>query len=301
MMPTLQLATQASSGKVFIFLADLHTLTSIQDPAVRKEHVYAAAAAWLAMGLDPANVILYRQSKVPSVCELAWYLSCFTPYPMLANAHAFKDKSARLAAVNVGLFTYPVLMAADILLYDGEIVPVGKDQAQHLEITRDIALRFNNEYGPTFCLPTAFIDPAIATVPGIDGQKMSKSYHNTIDIFLPEEALRKNIMHIQTDSKTALEPKDPATCIVFKIYSLVASPAAIAYMRDQYLAGGYGYGAAKEALYEAILEKFATARKNFERYMLNLKDLESILTIGEEQAQQVALQKLATVRQVLGY
>jgi tryptophanyl-tRNA synthetase len=301
MLPTLQLAQQASKGTVFIFLADLHTLTSIKDPAARKGYVYAAAAAWLAIGLDPANVTLYRQSRVPAVCELAWYLSCFTPYPMLANAHSFKDKAARLASVNVGLFTYPVLMAADILLYDGEIVPVGKDQAQHLEITRDIALRFNNEYGPIFCLPTAFIDPAIATVPGIDGQKMSKSYHNTIDIFLPEEALRKTIMRIQTDSKTADEPKDPATCIIFKIYSLVASPADIVPMRDRYLTGGYGYGAAKEALYEAILEKFATARKNFERYILNLEDLETILAAGEAQAQQVAIQKLATVRQALGY
>lgn len=300
MLPILQLSSQPHHD-TFIFLADLHTLTTIKDPALRKGYVYTAAAAWLALGLDAQKVTFYRQSRVPSVCELTWYLSCFTPYPMLANAHAFKDKADRLSMVNTGLFMYPILMAADILLYQADGVPVGKDQLQHLEITRDIAHSFNNQYGATFRVPQAIIDTAIATVPGVDGQKMSKSYHNTIDIFAPEKELRKTVMRIQTDSKSIEEPKDPDKCIVFKLYSLLAEPTHIATMRQNYLAGGYGYGQAKEALSTIILDKFGGAREKFNTYEKDLSAIESILQTGEQQASGVASQTLALVRKQLGY
>jgi tryptophanyl-tRNA synthetase len=300
MLPTLQLATHPNN-ETFIFLADLHTLTTLKDAQDRKNYVYIAAAAWLALGLDPTKVTFYRQSKVSAVCELVWYLSCFTPYPMLANAHAFKDKSERMSMVSAGLFTYPILMAADILLYQADIVPVGKDQLQHLEITRDIATSFNHQYGAVFSLPQVLVDNAIATVPGIDGQKMSKSYHNTIDIFLPEKELRKVIMRIQTDSKAIADPKDPDSCIIFKLYSLVADPADIATMRQNYLTGGYGYGQAKEALFAAIVEKFAIAREKFDTYMADIENLERILMSGEAKASVIAAEILAKVRDKLGY
>lgn len=300
MLPTLQLSSQPNHD-TFMFLADLHTLTTLKDPELRKTYVHDTAAAWLALGLDPQQVTFYRQSRVPAVCELTWYLSCFAPFPMLANAHAFKDKADRLATVNAGLFTYPILMAADILLYQADGVPVGKDQLQHLEITRDIAHSFNNQYGPTFHVPQAIIDTAIATVPGIDGQKMSKSYHNTIDIFAPEKELRKTIMRIQTDSKSIEEPKGPDQCIIFKLYSLLAEPADVATMRQNYLAGGYGYGQAKEALFSLILHKFGVARERFTTYEKDLPAIESILQTGEQKAMVVATQTLAMVREKLGY
>ncbi|MHB9148051.1 MAG: tryptophan--tRNA ligase [Candidatus Amoebophilus sp.] len=300
MLPTLELAAKPTND-TFIFLADLHTLTTLKDSQERRNYVYAAAAAWLALGLDPAKVTFYRQSKVPAVCELVWYLSCFTPYPMLANAHAFKDKADRISMVSAGLFTYPILMAADILLYHADIVPVGKDQLQHLEITRDIATSFNQQYGPVFRLPQALIDNSIATVPGIDGQKMSKSYHNTIDIFLPEKELRKLVMRIQTDSKSVAEPKDPDSCIVFKLYSLVANTTDTATMRKNYTAGGYGYGQAKEELFATILERFAVAREKFAQYITDISNLEKILMSGEAKASVVATETLSTIRGKLGY
>lgn len=300
MLPTLQLAANPTND-TFIFLADLHTLTTLKDSQERRNNVHAAAAAWLALGLDPEKVTFYRQSKVPAVCELVWYLSCFTPYPMLANAHAFKDKADRVSMVSAGLFTYPVLMAADILLYHADIVPVGKDQLQHLEITRDIATSFNNQYSSVFRLPQALIDNSIATVPGIDGQKMSKSYHNTIDIFLPEKELRKVVMHIQTDSKSVADPKNPDSCIVFKLYNLLANPADITTMRQNYIAGGYGYGQAKEALFTVIVEKFATARKKFNEYITDIHAVEEILIWGEAKASVVATETLSKVRTELGY
>lgn len=300
MLPILQLSSQPSHD-IFIFLADLHTLTTLKDPVLRKAYVQSTAAAWLALGLDPQQVTFYRQSRLPAVCELSWYLSCFAPYPMLANAHAFKDKSSRLSTVNAGLFTYPLLMAADILLYQADGVPVGKDQVQHLEITRDIANSFNKQYGPTFQVPQAIIDTNLATVPGIDGQKMSKSYHNTIDIFAPEKELRQTIMRIQTDSKSIAEPKDPDHCIVFKLYSLLAEPTDVATMRQKYLAGGYGYGQAKEALFLLVLDKFKAAREKFTTYEKDLPAIESILQIGEQKAELVASQTLALVREQLGY
>jgi tryptophanyl-tRNA synthetase len=300
MLPTLQLASNPKND-IFIFLADFHTLTTLKDPQERRSYVYAAAAAWLALGLEPENITFYRQSKVPVVCELVWYLSCFTPYPMLANAHAFKDKADRVSMVSAGLFTYPVLMAADILLYHADIVPVGKDQLQHLEITRDIATSFNTQYGPLFPLPQALVDNSIATVPGIDGQKMSKSYHNTIDIFLPEKELRKIVMRIQTDSKSVADPKDPDSCIVFKLYSLLANSIDIATMRQNYVAGGYGYGQAKEALFDSILKRFAPARKKYSEYIKDVSTLEEILRIGEAKASIVATETLSTIRNKLGY
>jgi tryptophanyl-tRNA synthetase len=300
MQPTIKLA-QETSYETLVFLADLHTLTTLKDPIQRKQAVYVTAAAWLALGLDPEQVILYRQSKIPAVCEMTWYLSCFTPYPMLANAHAFKDKAANLAIVSGGLFTYPILMAADILLYKASMVPVGKDQLQHLEITRDIAHTFNRQYGPTFTIPQAKIAADIAVVPGIDGRKMSKSYQNAINIFLPEKQLRKVIMAIQTDSIPLAAPKDPDQCIVFKLYSLLAEPDQLASMRSKYLAGGYGYGEAKYALFELILAKFALARQDFARYIDDSNTLEQLLSIGETRAQTIAMNTIQQVRNKLGY
>jgi tryptophanyl-tRNA synthetase len=300
MLPILELSTNPKY-EAFIFLADLHTLTTIKDPRLCKSYVHVAASAWLALGLDPEKATFYRQSRIPAVCELAWYLSCFTPYPMLANAHAFKDKSDRVATVNAGLFTYPVLMSADILLYQADGVPVGKDQLQHLEITRDIASSFNNQYGPTFQVPQAIIDKTIATVPGVDGQKMSKSYHNTINIFASEKELRKTIMQIQTDSKSVEEPKDPDQCIIFKLYSLLADSTDTSTMRQRYLAGGYGYGQAKEDLFSLILYKFSTARERFSMYDQDPIAIENILAIGEKKAAEEANKTLFLVRKKLGY
>jgi tryptophanyl-tRNA synthetase len=301
MLPTIQLAESRNYENTLVFLADLHTLTTIKDPLQRKDYLYTTLAAWLALGLDPQKAIIYRQSKVAMICELTWYLSCFTPFPMLANAHAFKDKADRMDLVNAGLFTYPILMAADILLYDAELIPTGKDQLQHIEIARDIALRFNNQYGPMFILPTALVDTNLATVPGTDGKKMSKSYHNTIDIFAEEEILRKSILQIQTDSRALHEHKDPDTCTVFRLYSLLASPTDVANMRERYLAGGYGYGQAKEALLSVILERFSTPRSRFQTYLLDPANLESILIKGEEQAKLLVTNKLAHIRNTLGY
>lgn len=300
MLPTIKL-TQDPANETLVFLADLHTLTTVKDPIKRRDDVYATAAAWLALGLNPDQVIFYRQSKVPAVCELTWYLSCFTPYPMLANAHAFKDKSKNIGMVSAGLFTYPVLMAADILLYQTAIVPVGKDQLQHLEMARDIANSFNHQYGPTFTLPQAQIAQESAIVPGTDGQKMSKSYHNTIDIFLPDNQLRKAILSIQTDSLSLEAPKNPDQCIVFKLYSLLADQPQVATMRLRYLAGGYGYGDAKQALFALILDKYVLARERFNAYIQDTAALENLLSVGEAKARVMAMHTLQQVRSKLGY
>lgn len=285
----------------FFFIADLHSLTTIKDAEARADHVNAVAAAWLAFGFDTQRNVLYRQSKIPEVCELTWYLNCFTPYPMLANAHSFKDKADRLADVNAGLFTYPVLMAADIILYDAELVPVGKDQQQHLEMTRDIASTFNHRYGDTFVLPEAKIDEHRMTIPGTDGQKMSKSYGNIIDIFLADKPLRKQIMGIVTDSTPLEAPKDPDTDTAFMLYSLLASDAQIAEMRSNYERGGYGYGHAKQALFELIRDTFATERERYQYYMDNLPELHRALEQGEARAREVAREVLERVRGKLGY
>lgn len=285
----------------FLFIADLHSLTTIKDAEVRKKNILSVAATWLAFGFDTEKNTLYRQSDIADVCELTWYLNCFTPFPMLANAHSFKDKSERLSDVNAGLFTYPVLMASDILLYDANVVPVGKDQQQHLEMTRDIARAFNHIYGDTLIIPEMKIQEEVMIVPGIDGQKMSKSYGNTIDIFLPEKELLKVVKTIQTDSTPLEEPKNPDTCNVYNLYKLVAEPAQVAEMRGKYLAGGFGYGHAKQALYEVLVEKFQKERASYTHLMAHPKEVEEQLQIGAVKAKKIAKSVLGRVREKLGY
>jgi tryptophanyl-tRNA synthetase len=299
-LPAIELSKNPANESLY-FIADLHSLTTVRDPALLRQNTYAVAAAWLACGFNTEKNLFYRQSDVPQVTELTWYLSCFTPYPMLANAHSFKDKSDKLSDVNAGLFTYPVLMAADILLYDAEVVPVGKDQIQHLEIARDIASAFNNRYGETFVLPQARADTDLMTIPGLDGQKMSKSYGNIIDIFVPEKELLKTIKSIVSSSTPLEEPKNPDTDTTFKLYSLLASPQETADMRQRYEAGGYGYGHAKQALYELILSRFATERERFSFYMNNLPEVDAQLAIGARRAQEYGAGVLAKVRQKVGY
>lgn len=300
-IPAIELSKQ-SNNESFYFIADLHSLISQKDAKARIESVNAVAATWLAFDFDTEKNLLYRQSRIPEVCELTWYLNCFTPYPMLANSHSFKDKSDRLSDVNSGLFTYPVLMAADIILYDAEFVPVGKDQIQHLEITRDIASAFNNKYQKEiFVLPQVKIDENVMTIPGTDGQKMSKSYNNFINIFLPEKDLLKVVKTIVTDTTPLEEPKNPDTCNVFKLYSLLADANQITEMRNNYTKGGYGYGHAKTALYELILSKFERPRARFNELMSNTELLEKELQIGEAKARKIAQEKLKQVREVLGF
>lgn len=300
MLPAIEMSKDPKNNCLF-FIADLHSLTTIKDAEFRRNSTYSVAAAWLALGFDVEKNLLYRQSDVPEVCELTWYLNCFTPFPMLANAHSFKDKSDRLSDVNAGLFTYPVLMAADILLYDAEFVPVGKDQVQHLEITRDIAEKFNNTYGETFVVPQVKVDEQVMIVPGTDGQKMSKSYGNFINIFLPEKELKKVVMGIITDAKTLEEPKDPVTCNVFKLYQLLANSEQLEQMRTNYLAGNYGYGHAKTALLQLILEKFASARNDYDRFMSDRTMLDAELKKGEDKARAIASVVLQRVRGKLGF
>ena len=299
-MPAIELSKVAGNESLF-FIADLHALTTIKDAEFSKNSSDAVAATWLAFGFDTDKNIFYRQSDVPEVCELTWYLNCFTPYPMLANAHSFKDKSERLADVNAGLFTYPVLMAADIILYDAHFVPVGKDQVQHLEMTRDIAEKFNFKYGNVFVIPEARIDEAVMLVPGTDGQKMSKSLHNFINIFLPEKELKKIVMGIITDATPLEAPKNPDTCNVFALYKLIASGQQIEEMGENYLRGGYGYGSAKTALYELLLEKFKTQRGLYYHYMNNRNELEAKLQIGADKARVIAKATLKRVREKLGF
>lgn len=285
----------------FFFIADLHSVTTIKEADFRRKSTAAVAATWLAFGFDTSKNLFYRQSKVTEVCELAWYLGCFTPFPMLANAHSFKDKSGKLSDVNAGLFTYPVLMAADILLYDADKVPVGKDQVQHLEMARDIAGAFNHQYGDTFVLPEALTDERVMIVPGTDGQKMSKSYNNFINIFLPEKELLKVIKTIVTDATPLEAPKDPDTCNVFAIYRLLGSATETEEMRKKYLSGGFGYGHAKQALYELILQKFHKEREAFAEFMKDENALDRVLNEGEEKARTIARAKLSSVREKLGF
>ena len=299
-LPAIELSKNPANDSLY-FIADLHSLTTVRDPEALRANTYAVAAAWLACGFDTEKNLFYRQSDVPQVTELTWYLSCFTPFPMLANAHSFKDKSDKLSDVNAGLFTYPVLMAADILLYDAEIVPVGKDQIQHLEIARDIAHAFNSRYGDTLVLPKARVDADLMTIPGTDGAKMSKSYGNIIDIFLPEKDLLKAIKTIISDSTPLEDPKNPETDVTFKLYSLLATPEETATLRRNYEAGGYGYGHAKKELYELILRRFAPERELFDFYMNNLPELDAKLAIGAKRAQEYGAGVLAKVRQKVGY
>ena len=300
-LPAIELIKQ-NKEESFIFIADLHSLTSSKNGELRKENTLAVAAAWLAFGLDIDKTVFYRQSRRPEVAELTWYLSCFTPFPMLANAHSFKDKSERLADVNAGLFTYPVLMASDILLYSADLVPVGNDQMQHLEMTRDIASTFNRIMEEEILtIPEARIDEVIKTIPGTDGQKMSKSYNNYIDIFLPEKQLKKNVNSIITDSTPLEEPKDPDTCNVYKLYSLIATKEQTQEMRGKYQGGNYGYGHAKKEFMELILDKYSKERELFNYYMEHPEEVEKKLSAGEEKAKSVGEPILEKIRTKLGF
>lgn len=300
-VPAIELINQ-NKEEAFIFIADFHSLTSSKDGNLRKQNTMAVAAAWLAFGLDIEKTTFYRQSHIPEVTELTWYLNCFAPYPMLANAHSFKDKASRLADVNAGLFTYPVLMASDILLYSANLVPVGKDQLQHLEMTRDIATTFNRIMEEEILvIPEARISEEVMIIPGTDGQKMSKSYNNYIDIFLPEKELKKNVNSIVTDSTPLEEPKDPDTCNVFKLYSLLADKGQTEQMRANYLGGNYGYGHAKKEFMELILSKYAKERETFNFFMNNPAEIEKRLSAGEEKAKTVAFELLNRVREKLGF
>ncbi len=299
-LPAIEM-TKNPGNESFLFIADLHSITQIKEGKTLRANTYSVAATWLACGLNVEKVIFYRQSDVPQVTELSWYLSCFFPFQRLTLAHSFKDKADRLEDVNAGLFTYPMLMAADILLYDAEFVPVGKDQLQHLEITRDVASRFNHQMGETFVLPDVKIDENVMIIPGTDGEKMSKSRNNYINIFESDKKLRKQIMGIQTDSTPLEEPKNPDTCNCFALYRLLASPEQVTKMRNNYLAGGYGYGHAKQALYELILERFATEREKYNYYMNNLEELDKLLQEGAIKASKIANGVLERVRVKLGY
>ena len=298
-IPAIELSKQ-SENESFLFIANMHSLTQIKNAAELKKNTYEIAAAWLACGLDTEKTFFYRQSDIPEVCELSWYLSCFFPYQRLTLAHSFKDKADRLEDVNAGLFTYPVLMAADILLYDAEVVPVGKDQLQHLEMARDMGARFNHQMGEVFVLPNAELQEDTKYVPGTDGQKMSKSRGNIINIFLPEKELKKQVMGIETDSKTLEEPKDPETDKVFAIYKLIATPEETAVLEQKYLAGNFGYGHAKKELLSLILTKFAKERELFSYYMNNLPELEQKLQEGADKTRKVASETLKRVRESLG-
>ena len=286
----------------YLFIADMHSLTQIKDAKTLRQNTYSTAATWLAFGLDIEKTVFYRQSDIPQVTELSWYLSCFFPYQRLTLAHSFKDKADRLEDVNGGLFTYPMLMAADILLYDAEIIPVGKDQEQHIEMTRDVASRFHAKMGgETFVLPKADVQKETMLIPGTDGAKMSKSKGNIIDIFLPEKKLRKQIMSIATDSTPLEDPKDWKTCNCFSIYSLLASEDEITKMKANYENGNYGYGHAKQALYELILDRFAQPRERYNYYMKNLNEVDAALAIGAKKATDVASIVLKRVRDKVGY
>jgi tryptophanyl-tRNA synthetase len=293
--------SQKAGNEAYFFIADLHSLTTIKDADLRRRNTLAVAAAWIAFGFDTQRNLLYRQSRIPEVCELAWYLSCFTPFPMLSNAHSFKDKSDRLSDVNAGLFIYPVLMTGDIILYDANIVPVGKDQRQHLEICRDIATSFNNLYGDTFVIPEAQIEEQVMTIPGTDGQKMSKSYGNIIDIFLSEKELKKQVMSIVTDSTPMEAPKDPSKDNVFALYKLVATPEQTESLRQRYLAGNFGYGHAKQELLSVLTERYKQERERFQYLMAHPEELERILEDGENRARIVAREVLSRVRGKLGF
>jgi len=299
-IPAIELSNNPENES-FLFIADLHSITQIKDGKTLRENTYSTAAAWLACGLNVDKVVFYRQSDVPQTAELSWYLSCFFPFQRLTLAHSFKDKADRLEDVNAGLFSYPMLMAADILLYDAELVPVGKDQLQHVEITRDVASRFNHQMGETFVIPEAKIQKDSMLIPGTNGGKMSKSANNIINIFLDDKALRKQVMSIETDSTPLEAPKNPDTCNAFAIYSLLATQEQMEVLRSNYLGGNYGYGHAKQALFELIVEKFKTEREKYNYYMNNLAEVDALLKIGAEKASVVANGVLSRVREKLGF
>ncbi len=299
-IPAIKMSKE-SEEESFLFIADMHSLTQIKDAKELRLNTYSTAATWLAFGVDTKKTVFYRQSDVPQVTELAWYLSCFYPYQRLTLAHSFKDKADRLEDVNSGLFAYPMLMAADILLYDADEVPVGKDQLQHLEMSRDVANRFNHQMGETLIAPKAKMRESTMLVPGTDGQKMSKSKGNIINIFLADKQLRKQIMKIKTDSTPLEDPKNPDTCNLFALYKLVASEEQIVKMRSNYEGGNYGYGHAKQEFYELLIEKFKTERERYHYYMAHLSEVDQILLQGAEKAHLVADKVLKRVREKLGY
>ena len=294
--------SEIEANESYLFIADMHSLTQIKDAETLRHNTYSVAATWLACGLNIDKVVFYRQSDIPETTELSWYLSCFFPYQRLTLAHGFKDKADRLEDVNAGLFTYPMLMAADILLYDAEIIPVGKDQLQHIEMTRDVASRFHAKMGgETFVLPQGKMLENGMLIPGTDGSKMSKSKDNLINIFQTDKKLRKQVMSIQTDSTPLEDPKDWSTCNCFAIYSLLATEEQIARMKTNYENGNYGYGHAKQALFELIVERFATERERFDYYMNNLEEVDKALAVGAAKAKQVAQNTLSRVRAKVGY
>lgn len=299
-LPAIEMSDQAENDS-FLFIADMHSLTQIKEAEVLRHNTYSTAATWLACGLNPDKTVFYRQSDVPQVTELAWYLSCFFPYQRLTLAHSFKDKADRLEDVNAGLFTYPMLMAADILLYDAEIIPVGKDQLQHIEMTRNVANRIHAQVGDLFVIPDADLKKDSMYVPGTDGEKMSKSKDNIINIFLPEKKLRKQIMSIKTDSTPLEDPKDWKSCNLFALYQILANEQQVEEMKNNYEAGGYGYGHAKQALFELLLDRFGNERARYEDYMNDLGEIDRILKIGAEKASEVANNVLKRVREKLGY
>ena len=299
-IPAIQMANDPANES-FLFIADLHAITQIKNGTELKQNTYSTAAAWLACGLDTNKVVFYRQSDVPQTAELSWYLSCFFPFQRLTLAHSFKDKADRLEDVNAGLFTYPMLMAADILLYDAEIVPVGKDQMQHIEITRDVASRFNHQMGETFVLPEGKTSKETMLIPGTDGHKMSKSRNNFINIFLDDNALLKQIKGIETDSTPLEEPKNPDTCNVFGLYKLLGTKEEIAQLKANYLAGNYGFGHAKQALFDLITEKFKTEREKYNYYINHPEEVDKLLFEGAKKAGNVADGILRRVREKLGF
>lgn len=299
-IPAIEMANDPKNES-FLFIADMHSLTQIKNAETLRNNTYNVAATWLAFGLDIDKTMFYRQSDVPQTTELSWYLSCFFPYQRLTLAHSFKDKADRLEDVNAGLFTYPMLMAADILLYDANIVPVGKDQLQHIEMTRDVASRFHAQMGETFVMPEAKVQEDTMYVPGTDGEKMSKSKGNIIDIFLPDKQLRKQIMSIITDSTPMEDPKNPDTDNVFALYKILASESQTDQMRNNYLNGNYGYGHAKQALFELIVDRFGGAREKFNYYLSHLDEVENALSLGAEKAHKVADGVLDRVRKRVGY
>lgn len=299
-IPAIEMANNPANES-YLFIADLHSLTQIKDAEELRMNTYSTAAVWLAFGLDINKTVFYRQSNIPQVTELNWYLNCFYPYQRLTLAHSFKDKADRLEDVNAGLFTYPMLMAADILLYDAEIIPVGKDQLQHLEMTRDVATRFHAKLGETFVMPEAKVQEGTMYVPGTDGTKMSKSKGNIINLFLPDKKLRKQIMKIETDSTPLEEPKNPDTCNLFALYKLVANEKQIAEMRANYENGGYGFGHAKQAFYELLVDKFEKERALYNHYMDNLNEIDDALKVGADKATVTANAVLQRVRNKVGY
>lgn len=300
-IPAIEMAN-APGNESYLFIADMHSLTLIKDGEQLRKNTYSTAATWLAFGLDIEKTVFYRQSDIPQVTELWWYLSCFFPYQRLTLAHSFKDKAGRLEDVNAGLFSYPMLMAADILLYDADIIPVGKDQAQHIEMTRDVASRFHATTGKeVFVLPEASHNKDTMYVPGTDGGKMSKSKGNIIDIFQTDKKLRKQIMGIQTDSTPMEEPMDTESCNVFNIYKILATPEQLTALSDNYKRDDFGYGHAKQALFELIRDTYSEQRERYEHYMANPKEVEEALAIGAEKARKVANETLTRVREVSGY